>query len=78
MLDHSNVFLPRVNSCPRAAIISAIGRGLKSLYAGLLEQTPPENIATLLKRIDQGPRRLAVNSRPQSRPLRDQSPAPRA
>ena len=51
-LDHSNVFLPRVNSCPRVVLISAVGRGLKSLYAGLLEQSPPEDIATLMKRID--------------------------
>jgi hypothetical protein len=53
MLDHSNVFLPRVNSCPRVVMISAVGRGLKSLYADLLEQSPPEDIATLVKRIDQ-------------------------
>ena len=57
MLDHSNVFLPRVNSCPRVVMISAVGRGLKSLYAGLLEQSPPEDMASLMKRIDQGPRR---------------------
>ena len=57
MLDHSNVFLPRVNSCPRVVMISAVGRGLKSLYADLLEQSPPGDIATLMKRIDQGPPR---------------------
>ena len=57
MLDHSNVFLPRVNSCPRVVMISAVGRGLKSLYADLLEQFPPEDIATLMKRIDEAPPR---------------------
>ena len=31
-MDPSNVFLPRVNSCPRVVMISAVGRGLKSLY----------------------------------------------
>lgn len=57
MLEHSNVFLPRVNSWPRVVMISAVGRGLKSLYADLLEQSPPKDIATLMKRIDQGPPR---------------------
>jgi hypothetical protein len=57
MLDHSNVFLPRVNSCPRVVMISAVGQGLKRFYTGLLGQALPENIAALIERIDQGPRR---------------------
>ena len=55
MLDHSNVFLPRVNSCPRVVMISAVGRGLKSLYA----VGPPEKSAGAMELGRRGSRKRA-------------------
>jgi hypothetical protein len=50
----ANVFLPRMNKCPRVVMTAAVGRALKSLYAPVLEENLPENFISLLRCLNNG------------------------
>ena len=47
----ANAFLPRVRECPRVVVASAVGDGWE-LYAGVLREPLPEDLADVLKRAD--------------------------
>jgi hypothetical protein len=48
----ANVFLPRVRECPRVVMASAVGRRLRELYAGVLREPLPNDLANVIKRAE--------------------------
>ena len=48
----ANAFLPRVRECPRVVIASAVGRGLRELYAGVLREPVPDDLADVIKHVE--------------------------
>jgi hypothetical protein len=50
----TNEFLPRVNECPRIVMTTAVGRALQTLYAPVVEEHLPGDLASMVRRLDQG------------------------
>jgi hypothetical protein len=50
----TNEFLPRINECPRIVMSTAVGRALRNLYAPIVEEHLPGDLASLIRRMDKG------------------------
>ena len=50
----ANAFLPRINECPRIVMTTAVGRALQNLYAPVMEEHLPGDLASLIRRMDKG------------------------
>jgi hypothetical protein len=48
----SNPFLPRVTSCPRVVMITAVARALEGPYSALLEEGLPPALLAVVQRMD--------------------------
>ncbi|HVL70551.1 MAG TPA: hypothetical protein VM434_01555 [Beijerinckiaceae bacterium] len=56
-MDHGDwsIGIGTANSLADAKVLAALGGGLRSIYAPILAEPPPERIAALLKELDRVP-----------------------
>lgn len=47
----SNAFLPRVSSCPRVVMITAVARALQGPYSALFEEGLPPDVLAAVRRM---------------------------